>query len=241
VEVLASVLADPELDLEEAPGEGWAPVHAAVLLGELGGAVALRALVEAFSRDELGEALFETLAEELEEQGGRAAPHLLLTLEHTPDGEGRGNLLCALTHTGVKDGRVLGHLLGWLRFQPERAAGHLEEYGDPAAVGPLLEAFDRPVPGGGESWPGGARSAIARAVEALGGSLGTERRAQVPDAGGLLHALVERMLPALELELAGPAPARRVERPGRNAPCWCGSGKKYKKCHADEDAHGGLH
>lgn len=31
------------------------------------------------------------------------------------------------------------------------------------------------------------------------------------------------------------APARR---PGRNAPCWCGSGKKYKKCHlrADEEA-----
>ncbi len=25
-----------------------------------------------------------------------------------------------------------------------------------------------------------------------------------------------------------PAPTK----PGRNAPCWCGSGKKYKKCHA---------
>jgi uncharacterized protein YecA (UPF0149 family) len=24
-----------------------------------------------------------------------------------------------------------------------------------------------------------------------------------------------------------PPPAR----PGRNEPCWCGSGKKYKKCH----------
>ncbi len=29
-----------------------------------------------------------------------------------------------------------------------------------------------------------------------------------------------------------------AERPGRNDPCWCGSEKKYKKCHldADEDA-----
>ena len=25
-------------------------------------------------------------------------------------------------------------------------------------------------------------------------------------------------------------------RPGRNDPCWCGSGQKYKKCHLDEDA-----
>ena len=24
--------------------------------------------------------------------------------------------------------------------------------------------------------------------------------------------------------------------PGRNDPCWCGSGRKYKKCHADNDA-----
>jgi methionyl aminopeptidase len=28
-------------------------------------------------------------------------------------------------------------------------------------------------------------------------------------------------------------------RPGRNDPCWCGSGQKYKKCHLDADARGG--
>ena len=26
-----------------------------------------------------------------------------------------------------------------------------------------------------------------------------------------------------------------MEKPGRNDPCWCGSGKKYKKCHRDFD------
>ena len=31
------------------------------------------------------------------------------------------------------------------------------------------------------------------------------------------------------------APSRR-KRPGRNDPCWCGSGKKYKKCHQKEDS-----
>jgi uncharacterized protein YecA (UPF0149 family) len=36
-----------------------------------------------------------------------------------------------------------------------------------------------------------------------------------------------------------PEPVTRVERPGRNDPCWCGSEKKYKKCHfsADEAAN----
>jgi methionyl aminopeptidase len=27
-------------------------------------------------------------------------------------------------------------------------------------------------------------------------------------------------------------------RPGRNDPCWCGSGQKYKKCHLDADSRG---
>jgi hypothetical protein len=38
-----------------------------------------------------------------------------------------------------------------------------------------------------------------------------------------------------------PAPVVRPPRPGRNEPCWCGSGKKYKKCHleADESGDGG--
>lgn len=25
------------------------------------------------------------------------------------------------------------------------------------------------------------------------------------------------------------------KRPGRNEPCWCGSGAKYKKCHMPQD------
>ena len=29
------------------------------------------------------------------------------------------------------------------------------------------------------------------------------------------------------------------KRLGRNDPCWCGSGKKYKKCHLTEDEKGG--
>ena len=30
-------------------------------------------------------------------------------------------------------------------------------------------------------------------------------------------------------------PMRLAPVPGRNDPCWCGSGKKYKKCHLDSD------
>jgi preprotein translocase subunit SecA len=34
-------------------------------------------------------------------------------------------------------------------------------------------------------------------------------------------------------------PARSQKRPGRNDPCWCGSGKKYKICHMRQDMESG--
>jgi hypothetical protein len=35
--------------------------------------------------------------------------------------------------------------------------------------------------------------------------------------------------------LPPPEPIRRAVMPGRNDPCWCNSGKKYKKCHLESD------
>ena len=33
----------------------------------------------------------------------------------------------------------------------------------------------------------------------------------------------------------GPEEKAPTVKPERNEPCWCGSGKKYKKCHLPED------
>ena len=32
-----------------------------------------------------------------------------------------------------------------------------------------------------------------------------------------------------------PRPPEEARKLGRNDPCWCGSGEKYKKCHYEED------
>ncbi|MDI9461460.1 MAG: SEC-C metal-binding domain-containing protein [Bacillota bacterium] len=46
-----------------------------------------------------------------------------------------------------------------------------------------------------------------------------------------------RARPDLAAAAAPPAqqPVRKDHLPGRNDPCWCGSGKKYKNCHLNSD------
>ncbi len=44
------------------------------------------------------------------------------------------------------------------------------------------------------------------------------------------------MMKILERLFNSTAKDKREEL-GRNELCWCGSGKKYKRCHLDSDAH----
>jgi uncharacterized protein YecA (UPF0149 family) len=43
--------------------------------------------------------------------------------------------------------------------------------------------------------------------------------------------LLDRVMSAF----AGKDSEAPAAKPGRNDPCWCGSGAKYKKCHLPED------
>ncbi len=51
-----------------------------------------------------------------------------------------------------------------------------------------------------------------------------------------------RPRPAAPASPAAPAPPPTARKLGRNDPCWCGSGKKYKNCHwrQDQEAHQGA-
>src|SRR3989454_7391394 len=64
-------------------------------------------------------------------------------------------------------------------------------------------------------------------------------------AGGVVPQRGERR-PRRERDLTYSAPAKEAPQPaqratgrvGRNDPCPCGSGKKYKKCHGSEEGTG---
>ncbi len=44
----------------------------------------------------------------------------------------------------------------------------------------------------------------------------------------------DRLTARTAIQMTGTVPRRRVVRVKRNEPCPCGSGKKYKECHAAE-------
>jgi preprotein translocase subunit SecA len=77
---------------------------------------------------------------------------------------------------------------------------------------------------GAYSYTGGHSAAGRDAIAAAGG--GASMPAGVAEAADMAAAEVE--------EPPAPVETRRLdehERIGRNDPCWCGSGKKFKKCH----------
>jgi preprotein translocase subunit SecA len=46
---------------------------------------------------------------------------------------------------------------------------------------------------------------------------------------------MQAVRPGADAAAAKPEPARAIQKIGRNDPCWCGSGKKYKNCHYKTD------
>ena len=67
-----------------------------------------------------------------------------------------------------------------------------------------------------------------------GGTAEDQPSALAAAAAGAPAGVVGAEMAAEEVSLPAPVETRRVDERdqiGRNDPCWCGSGKKFKKCH----------
>lgn len=84
---------------------------------------------------------------------------------------------------------------------------------------------------------------LSVAIELLGGTLSPAHRHTLDGVMEWWRAFDPPWLEPSDQAMDGPwlAPdaARRPSRPGRNEPCHCGSGRKYKKCHLEADRRGG--
>jgi HEAT repeat protein len=233
---LVEVLCDEPLALNTAPGGGYAPIHAVELLTHLKAPEAIAPMVRRLMHTEPGEVLYDTLLYALEELGPTVAPAALEALADARNADERFGLLSVLSHCGVRDERIYAALLAQLQEDTIAAAMNLAHYGDARAIEPLTRALaahevDEDTE---DLFANQAVIELQLAIEKLGGTLDAaqlEKAARARRSRHRLSSLFQRVLDTLP-----PPPVTRAPRPGRNEPCWCGSGVKYKKCHLSEDA-----
>jgi NADPH-dependent ferric siderophore reductase len=224
VPALVDVLEDEELSMADGPGDGWAPIHAARLLGELRAESAVPAMVRVLCELGVNALLHGALIHALVQVGPAVAPPVLAALDSEEALEEVG-LLEVLAQCGAKSEVIFTRLCGHFLDDPDLGAGLLAYYGDSRALPLLHEVLNAYTPEGEEGpFAGQLVIEIEDAIRALGGTLS-------PDQARKLDTVVSWR----KAMFGSPAPIRREARPERNAPCWCGSGKKYKKCHLAED------
>lgn len=242
------IMADPEvvprlievIEAETAEPKGeWLPLHATNLLAELRDERAAAPLVRLLCSLDDDDSLGGPVMSAIHELGPAAVEPLVAKLAERETGH-PWTLLDVVARLGIRDDRFFNALLAELEESPDFIAGCLAEYGDARAVSHLhrvlasRELADNPL-------RNHAVVELGAAIEHLGDTLSDAERRKVAQAGSGLH----------DEDLFGDdgfddeydeydgAPRRMPvlapQRPGRNEPCSCGSGKKYKHCHWKQD------
>lgn len=241
VAALLEILEDETLAQIDSPGKGWAPIHAAELLGDLRAATAvvpmLRTLAQTDPLDILHDRVLPSLA-----KIGAPVVEPALRAAASADQDTLDSIAAVLARVGIHDERILDILLAQLRRVPE-LAGNLAEYGDPNAIPALLEALDAfELVESANPFANHPLIEIRAAIEELGGTLSMEQQLKCHRGQKAAESIRQLLRERVEARAEAPppvAPDSRHDRPGRNDPCWCGSGKKYKRCHLDADASAG--
>jgi SEC-C motif len=241
IALLEAALVDDEADPE------GALFHAVDLLSALGDARAVPILLRCLEHDDLFDGLALPAAAALRTLGPAALEGCLAAYATTTNEAFRDRLAGVLSRCGVHDERLYACLIETLQRTPELGANYLAEYGEARALGVLAHTFDT-LPLRDEAPPLANHVFIelCAAIEELGGQLTAAQHQKFEAADAARRRWVAQMPWAVDPP-AAPAwrtPLRATSvtgtRPpipsgtrklGRNAPCWCGSGKKYKKCH----------
>lgn len=222
------------------PSDDPAPLSAVYLAADLRLAGAAPALASCVLRVDEEDELWKAAMVAIRDIGPPAVDPLLAAFDACLDVEGRARVADALLETGAADDRLLGAFLELLDDDPVEGADRLARYRDPRALPALAEALDRAElddPAAGRDFLANEDVLVlATAIETVGGTLTAAQRAK---ARRVRHRRQRLLAEAIrlgtdEIGLAQ-APVRRQSRPGRNDPCHCGSGRKYKKCHLEAD------
>jgi hypothetical protein len=218
IEPLLDFIRDEKWSDADGPGGGWAPIHAAQLLADLKAVQAIEPMLEALGDTVAGEdRLFDALMVSLAEIGQPVLEPALRIYAAEDDPAMRTHLAALLSEIGVRDERIYQALLELLKNEAGLGASSLGIYGDERALEPLSRALDALEPDRGDNQD---VIELTSAIEELGGVLTPGQRAKAE---------------AVEKDWKRVFAQRRLRDTGRNEACPCGSGKKYKKCHLQQD------
>jgi hypothetical protein len=226
---------------------GWAPLHAIDLLGALGDARAVPVLLRCLDLEDELDLRVEQAEMALRALGARALEDGVAAYAASPRDAFRDRLAGVMSQWSLHNERLYTILLDTLQRTPELGANYLVDYGDVRALDVLAQTFDAlPIRAGANPLANRVFIELRCAIEDLGGSLTATQQAKFAQADAARRRLVAQLpwdpeapAPPAGRSAAVAAPAA-VPRPlprggqrklGRNASCWCGSGKKYKKCH----------
>lgn len=194
----------------------------------------------------------------LSELGAAATPTVLEAHAKHTDLDARAGLVEVLARSRVPSDEIFAILCQEFEDDTVIGAGLLGDYGDARALPLLSEHLDRADPDPHN--PTAGVPDLVDAIEQLGGALTPhqqerfatvlENRARWESPEGQReleemlvrlarkHGLVDEGPPLSSTPPPSGSGASRRDRPGRNEPCWCGSGQKYKRCHLREDEDG---
>jgi hypothetical protein len=118
-------------------------------------------------------------------------------------------------------GREVEALYSRAAFDGARARGLLSGETAEHGADAYYRAAERSLRERDREHPGARRSVVLHGVEEV---------AEFAERSGLDPANADTVLNWADLELTADDPRLRSWPPGRNEPCWCASGRKYKKC-----------
>jgi hypothetical protein len=226
---------------------GWAPLHAIDLLGALGDARALPVLLRCLDLEDELDLRVEQAEAALRALGARVLEDCVAAYATSSRDAFRDRLAGVMSQWGLRDERIYAALLDTLQRAPELGANYLVEYGDARALEGLAQTFEAlPIREGDNPLANHVFIELRCAIEDLGGQLTAAQQHKFAQADAPRRRFVAQIPWDLEAPAPPPGCAAALARAsaarprprttgkrklGRNAPCWCGNGKKYKKCH----------
>ena len=175
--------------------------------------------------------IYDRIAEALPELGAHVLePALSVLAEVAKDQEARHSICEVLGKLRVKDDRILAALLRVYEDDPEYEAMLLADYGDAQILPRLQQDIEALIPDFDNRASRDSLPLSDHFVDHLGGELPPELQTRVD---GWVAQWEARREPPPKLVVASSGP-----KVGRNDPCPCGSGKKYKKCCLDKPLSG---